>query len=148
MSMTMTSPPTYIYWNILNFPAPAILDPQSQELTDLFTSKLHPAMPSAEHHTSTSTKETWSNSQWTFFLNWHLPHHRNEQKSNPHCHRTTILNQYATEKEITILPYECKSQLTKVCDIFGDHPFHCPKNTKVVHTTWSPKDLSSSCIAT
>ena len=28
------------------------------------------------------------------------------------------------------LPYECKCQYNKVYHIYGDHPFHCPKNHK------------------
>jgi len=31
---------------------------------------------------------------------------------------------------IPILPYECKCQCNKTYDIYGDHPFNCPKNHK------------------
>ena len=31
---------------------------------------------------------------------------------------------------IPLLPYECKCQCNKVYDIYGDHPFNCPKNHK------------------
>ena len=33
-------------------------------------------------------------------------------------------------QEIPILPYECKCQCNKIYDIYGDHPFNCPKNHK------------------
>ena len=29
-----------------------------------------------------------------------------------------------------LVPYECKCQCNKVYNIYGDHPFHCPKNHK------------------
>jgi hypothetical protein len=32
--------------------------------------------------------------------------------------------------QIPILPYECKCQWNKVYNIYGDHPFNCPKNHK------------------
>jgi hypothetical protein len=50
-----------------------------------------------------------------------------------------------------LVPYECKCQCKKVCNINGDHPFHCQKKHK---TQRSPTQhdyqqiLSSSCIST
>jgi hypothetical protein len=31
---------------------------------------------------------------------------------------------------LQILPYPCQCQWGKICDVHGDHPFHCPKNHK------------------
>jgi hypothetical protein len=64
--------------------------------------------------------------------NYILPHHWNEQKPCiANCLPPVQFSISIQRKlRLPILPYPCQCQCSKICDEYGDHPFHCPKNHK------------------